>query len=701
MRGGQALPSTATAAACRENSNALPDRGQAGSLSSTASAAADRHRTDIDGLRAVAVLAVLFFHLRISGFSGGFVGVDVFFLISGFLITRIVATDIEAGRFSLAQFYSRRARRLLPAFFTTLSLSCVAAFLLFTPQHLETFGKSLTAAVLGVSNIFFWRDSGYFDLAARMKPLLHTWSLSVEWQFYLVWPLLLSVLLALFPRRMVWPIMAIAIFSFCLIFEFQDGSVWLLSRTRAADWIADGRATVFYNTPFRAFEFACGAALVWLPRPRSAIVHEFLALLGLTLISSAIFILDSRSGTPAWNVLPPAVGAAMVLHADRSRWAGLVLRNRPAVYLGRISYPLYLVHWPLIVFCEYGLLRPLLPAEAIFIGLLSFALAILMFHFVEQPYRGGRGLVGPSGLALVGMVSFSVVSYAMSGGMPWRLQSVAAGTDLADSVALKAITGSLACQDFCEFGNLQSPNKILVVGDSHIDQYTRALQELGGQEFHFLLAEAGNCYFGAELQTRTNGAVTQHCRNATDQAARWLKAGGIVAIVQGQRWPGYRNILERKVDSAPVDMPDLAKLFATMLGDVAKLYSGFRGPVILIGHAPDANLICYLRPAYVSLPCPVPTRVEHVAFEKAFAGFARHPVIQQVESPIFQLVDPVQTLCPAAECHVTDSAGHSLYVDENHVSIFGARLIVPTIIERLRADLSMASRQPPSQSTTR
>ena len=427
------------------------------------------HRDDIDGLRAIAVLAVVCFHLRISGFSGGFVGVDVFFVISGFLITRIVATDIEAGRFSLAQFYSRRARRLLPAFFMTLSLSCVAAFLLFTPQHLETFAKSLTAGVFGFSNIFFWRESGYFDLAARTKPLLHTWSLSVEWQFYLVWPLLLSVLLAVFPRRMVWPITAIAIFSFCLIFEFQDGSVWLLSGTRAAEWIADGRATVFYNTPFRAFEFACGAALVWLPRPRPEIVHELLALLGLTIIFSTIFIFDSSSGIPAWNILPPAVGAAIVLYADRSRWIGLILRNRPVSYVGRISYSLYLVHWPLIVFWEYGIVRPLQPAEAIFIGLLSFALAILMFHVVEQPYRGGRGLVGSSRLALAGMVSFWAISYAMSGGMPWRLESVAAGTELAGSVASKAITGSLGCRDFCEFGNILSPQKILVVGDSHIE----------------------------------------------------------------------------------------------------------------------------------------------------------------------------------------------------------------------------------------
>ncbi|RWF42413.1 MAG: acyltransferase [Mesorhizobium sp.] len=679
----------------RNNSVAAPSgEVQAGTAASVVIAVPGRYRAEIDGLRAIAVLAVLFFHLRISGFSGGFVGVDVFFVISGFLITSIVAADIEAGRFNLARFWLRRVRRLLPALFATLALSCLGAFLLFAPQHLESFARSLAAATLGVSNILFWRETGYFDLAARMKPLLHTWSLSVEWQFYLVWPLLLSASLGWHPRSTVWLILTIAAFSFCMILAFQDGSFWLLSRTWATEWIADGRTTVFYNTPFRAFEFACGAALPRLPKPRSAIVHELLVMAGLALVGSAILCLDSGSGAPAWNVLLPTLGAAMVLHADRSRWAGLILRNGPAVYLGRISYSLYLVHWPLIVFCEYGLLRTLQPVEASLVGLLSFALAVLMFHCVERPHRAGRGFATPAGLALAGLVSFSLLSYAMSGGMPWRLQSVAAGVELADAAALEGITGSLDCQDFCEFGNLQSPKKVLVVGDSHIDHYTRALNELGGKDFHFLLAEAGNCYFGAEFQTRTNGAVTQHCRNATNQAARWLTAGGIVAVIQGQRWPGYRNLLERKLGGAPADMPDLAKLYPTMLGDIATLYTGFYGPIILIGHAPNTNLICDVRPAYLSLPCPIPSRTEHVAFEASFHAFAS-------AHPGFDLVDPVGVLCSATECHATDSAGHSLYVDDHHLSIFGARLVVPEIIGRLRTDLSVASRQPMSQSTMR
>jgi peptidoglycan/LPS O-acetylase OafA/YrhL len=413
---GHATSSTEAGLAWRDNRVVVPAiEQQAGIPSSAASAGPKHYRAEIDGLRAIAVLAVLFFHLRVSGFSGGFVGVDVFFVISGFLITCIVASDIEAGRFNLARFWSRRARRLLPALFTTLALSCIAAFLLFAPQHLESFAKSVTASTFGVSNILFWRETGYFDLAARTKPLLHSWSLSVEWQFYLVWPILLSVFLCRYPRRMLWLMLTTAMLSFCLILAFQNGSLWLLSRTRAAEWIADGRATVFYNTPFRVFEFACGAALAWLPKPRLAIVHELLVVLGLALIGSAILLLDSSSRAPALNVLLPTLGAVMVLHADRSRWAGLILRNGPAIYLGRISYSLYLIHWPLIVFCEYGLLRTLQPVEAILVGLLSLVLAVLMFHCVEQPYRTGRSLTAPAKLALAGGVSFSLVGYAMSG----------------------------------------------------------------------------------------------------------------------------------------------------------------------------------------------------------------------------------------------------------------------------------------------
>ena len=650
---------------------------------SDATATPDTYRTDIDGLRAVAVLAVLFFHLGVPGFSGGFLGVDVFFVISGFLITRIIEADISAGRFSLAHFYNRRARRLLPAFFVMLAISSVAGFLLLAPQHLKSFAHSLLAANLGVSNILFWRETGYFDLAARMKPLLHTWSLSVEWQFYLVWPLFLSLLLTFFRRLRVLTILAVAVLSFYLTLLFQDGSFWLLSGMQSQDWIADGPATVFYNTPFRVFEFACGAALVWLPTPRSVIVHELLSLAGLVLIGCAVFLLDSEGAFSAWSKLAPVIGAALLIYGNRSRWASLILRNVPAVYVGQISYSLYLIHWPLIVFYEYAALRPLRPSEAVVVGLLSVALAALMFHFVERPYRAPRGF-GP-GFTVAGLVSFSLVGFAMLGGMPWRLQSVPAATELADSTALEAITGSLRCPDFCEFGNLQSPKKILVVGDSHIDHYTRALEALGGKEFHFLLAAAGNCYFGADLQTRTNSVAVQHCRTAHDQAARWLKAGGIVAIIQAQRWPGYQNLLERKANGAPVDMPDLTRLFPIMFADIAKLYAGFRGPVILVGHAPNTNLICGTRPTYFSLPCPTPSRVEHTVFKAAFPTFA-------TAHPGFKLVDPIETICSAASCRVADDNGHSLYVDDHHLSIFGAKQIVPKILNRLQSDLSVASR---------
>ncbi|MBZ9851952.1 acyltransferase [Mesorhizobium sp. CA14] len=690
------LPTSSKAAelGCQENSAALPFAGHAGTALSNITSARSQYRPEIDGLRALAVSAVLLYHLRIAGFSGGFAGVDVFFVISGYLITSVVVAEDKSGCFSLARFYARRARRLLPAFFATLALSCIGVYLLFAPQHMDNFAQSLVATIFGASNVLFWRESGYFDLAARLKPLLHTWSLSVEWQFYLIWPLLLSALLAWYPQRMQWLITAIGALSFGLILAFQDGSFWPLAHTRVAEWVADGQATVFYNMPFRAFEFACGGALVWLPKPRSLIIHEFVMLVGLVLVLSAILIFDTGSGAPAWNMLLPAVGTAMALHADQARWTACVLRKPPALYIGRISYSLYLVHWPLIVFCEYGLLRSLLPAEAALVGLLSLILAALMFHLIEEPYRKGRFLITPLRLSLGGLAIFGAVSYAMSGGMPWRIQHLAAGDEFVDTSALKAITGSLACEDFCEFGNLRSPRKILVVGDSHIDHYTRALAELGGHEFHFLLAQAGNCYFGADLQTRTTGAITRHCRAANGQAARWLQAGGILAIVQGQRWPGYRNLLERKADGAPVDLPDLEKLFPAMLRDLAKLYAGFRGPVILIGNAPNTNLICALRPTYLSLPCPIPSRVEHFAFKAAFDAFAR-------THPDFDMVDPVDTICSAVKCSVTDGQGHSLYVDDHHLSIFGARLVVPKIIQRLETDLSVSTRQPSSQSTKR
>lgn len=332
------------------------------------------YRPEIDGLRAVAVLSVLLFHLGVAQFSGGYVGVDVFFVISGYLITQLIRTDVEAGTFTFRSFYIRRARRLFPALFFTLVLSLVGAGLLFSPAHLRNFSASLISAIVSLSNVQFWRESGYFNLDAVVKPLLHTWSLGIEEQFYLVWPALLWALLRRSAAAAIAAIALAGIVSFAL-------------NLVALRWYAASPATIFYLLPFRIFEFAIGAGVVWARPVRSAGLTEGLALLGLALILWPVLTYTEKTEFPSYNALAPCIGTALVIYAGGASAAGWLLRNPLAVGIGLISYSLYLIHWPLIVFWRYTTMQPLAPAEQTAIAAISLAAAILMHRFVETPFR--------------------------------------------------------------------------------------------------------------------------------------------------------------------------------------------------------------------------------------------------------------------------------------------------------------------------
>ncbi len=338
-----------------------------------------RYRSDIDGLRTIAVVPVILFHLGFGWMAGGFVGVDVFFVISGFLITAAIRREIEERHFTILGFYERRVRRIFPALFVMMLACLIAGFVLFLPDDFRELGASLLSAALFVSNIFFWFKADYFNGPVDLKPLLHTWSLAVEEQYYIVLPVFLWALARYHGRRYVGPVAIVALASF----------VASVAMTRLAP------SGAYYLLPSRAWELLLGSLLSLdaIPAIKRQALVELSAAVGLVAILASAVLLSEHSAFPGVNALWPCLGAALILHAGSSShhsWVAHLLGTKPFVFVGLISYSLYLWHWPLIVFTKYQVMGDL--GWPLQFGLLaaSFIAATLSWRFVERPFRNRR-----------------------------------------------------------------------------------------------------------------------------------------------------------------------------------------------------------------------------------------------------------------------------------------------------------------------
>jgi peptidoglycan/LPS O-acetylase OafA/YrhL len=450
------------------------------------------YRPDIDGLRAVAVLSVVFFHLEASLVPGGFVGVDIFFVISGFLITSILRREMEAGTFSFGEFYLRRIRRIAPAYFAMVAATLAAGCFLLAPRDLAALGESALWSSLSVPNIHFWRavDTGYFAADSRQLPLLHLWSLGVEEQFYLVWPALLLALIKL-PRR---PLLG-------LLMVFSAWS-FLFAQLR----IGTDASFAYYMLPTRAGELGIGALLALSPtihdKRDGGVGHELLAIAGLALIAASLLLLDGSSSFPGLNALYPCMGTALLILAGSRRECRTVafLRWPPVVWVGLISYSLYLWHWPVLALLRYFQPSPGLPM-LLCASAAILALSVASYYAIERPCRHTgmprrRQPVLLYALPVAALVSASLVAIML----PERIGAV--GDRLAYSRAernLKAHTapafeysyncqlstfdpGVLARPDCVHGVGRPGATRALLWGDSHAAHYIGVIAMLAERD---------------------------------------------------------------------------------------------------------------------------------------------------------------------------------------------------------------------------
>lgn len=631
------------------------------------------YRADVDGLRALAVLSVIFFHAGLLGCWGGFVGVDVFYVISGYLITSLITKDISEGGFSFLSFYERRMRRIFPALFAVLFFCAPVAVVLFAPQDLVSFGKSLVAATFFISNIYFRRTAqtlGYFADNSTL-PLLHTWSLSVEEQFYLIFPATLLLLYRCAKGRI----------NTCL-FLLMALSFWLNIWGTRHQPIA-----TFYLFAPRAWELLTGALLAAkaVPPARTRIAREVAGLLGLGLIITAVFRFNGATPFPGFSALLPCLGAGLIIYAGElgASSTKAALSFRPLVFIGVISYSLYLWHWPLLAFCRYFAAGELTVAERAGVLVCSAIMAFLSFEFIERPFRGAnssftRHQIFTLGVA-AGLTSAAVgFTVYLTHGLPLRYgqrtrqlvaENISRRHDYIETCGnWRTEVHSLADINFCRLGS-KSLKKIMFWGDSHVEQLYPAVKtmyeegDLRGEGALFAIA---NACLPSEHLNSTGG---EHCDSFSHFAIMRAEEEDIDTVFIGfNTWWSIRSgIVCASMDGRCTERlspEETERRFSSELDSHVRTLRSLGKRVI----------ICLPFPMYdKSIP---ELEVRNAVFGRFALGAratdlsspaVRNEIRSTAISAGADIFDPRASLCDKGDC-ITQINGVSIYKDSHHIA---------------------------------
>ncbi|HUP92440.1 MAG TPA: acyltransferase family protein [Solimonas sp.] len=647
------------------------------------------YRRDIDGLRAVAVVPVVLFHAFPELIPGGFVGVDVFFVISGFLITGLLMGDLDRGRFSLLDFYERRARRILPALSFVLLFCVAVSALLYVPVDFWKFSGSLLATGGFASNVFFWRTSGYFAGDVGTQPLLHTWSLAVEEQFYLFFPPLLYLLYRKWRPRLALVLAIIGVLSLL------------------ASWLLTPRAPslAFYLLPTRAWELMLGAllaigAIPASPRPALNVAASFG---GLALILFAIFAYSSSTDFPGVAALAPALGAALVIYGGQSgrqplRW----LEWRPAVAIGLISYSLYLWHWPVLAMLRYWTMGPVAVNPLLAAVAFSTLAAAVSWRWIENPVRR-RAVFGTRQAAFAAAAAVVVLTVGIgalgyfSQGLPQRMSpDVSALGSTKARFALRAPDRTrclrvkieaLRNDDLCVIGQRSAERgpSFVLWGDSHAETFRGPLAELAGQtgEWGYFIG-GSSCppMLGVTRLDRKSGAL---CTALNAEIPGWLARHNIHKVVLGARWALYVSGLRyQNEEGNPVVLsPDGVKgnpeVVQAALRNTLETFDRAGVQTFIISGIPEIGVNVPRAMAlqrhldrHVSF---APTRDDYL--ERNGAALA---MLKQASAGLSSvtLLHPYELLCAPGLAHCqTERDDQPLYSDDDHLSLRGAFYIEP------------------------
>jgi len=645
-------------------------------------------RADIEGLRGIAVLLVVLFHAGIPVLRGGFIGVDVFFVLSGYLITGLLAAEIETkGKLDLVRFYGRRARRLLPASALMLFVTVLAGLSLLAPQELLTLARTAAATALYASNVFFaWNEADYFAAGVETNPLLHTWSLAVEEQFYLVWPLLLMAGLQWrrSPKRLFGLMAALTAGSFVL-------SIWLTAHS--ANW-------AFYGSPARAWEFGLGGLAAMVPKGRvrwTAAGIAAMGWLGLAGILVSAAWITRQIGFPGWIAIVPCLGTAIALIAGAEasgEGVGRLLGTWPLQLFGKLSYSWYLWHWPMLVFA--GAIAPWIGFGGRLLTVLAaLGVAAIAHRLVENPIRFSRYLVARPALTL----GLAMALTLCSTGLAYWLRR--ASVSMAESPALQRIaaasvdlpplprdrcypSGMEADLRVCEFGDTASPVRVVLFGDSHAAQWFAPL-ETAAKENHWRLVTmlksgcpAADVYFTHPKLGRT---FADGCQSWRAQARESIAAMRPDLVILGNS--GVYVLAAEKSEEASISLDEWRAATRRTL-------SGFAAagiPVLQMRDTPAARFdvpTCLARIARLSWYPKNGCTVDGGVALRADVFEAERNAARGLASVRF--ADLSAALCDRARCEpLKDNL--VVYRDSNHMTAKFARTLAPALAIEVRSAL--------------
>jgi peptidoglycan/LPS O-acetylase OafA/YrhL len=637
------------------------------------------YRADIDGLRAVAILSVVVFHAIPSYLPGGFTGVDIFFAISGFLITRIILEENASSHFTFVKFWIRRARRILPALFFMLFAATAAAFLLLMPYDLKEYGELLAHTVLFAANIFLGNEKGYFAPEGQITPLHHVWSLSVEEQYYLVWPIILIAAVRNLPIRLVTAVV-IAL---------------LLISLSYSQWATENDAKLaFYGLPSRAFELLTGAIVaVVQPARLGARTANILSITGLLLISCGFFTIGDTSRFPGLLALIPCSGAALLILSGGQAKLPLVnrlLSGPIPVHIGKISYSWYLWHWPPLAFFAYCVERPIHLHETALLLMLGFAMAEFSYRYIETPFRRQvaplefrQSFLPATVICCVLLVSFGL-GFQYFQGVPSRLnpETLAVYNKFSskdpsgcNSHSVKIEGGSKECL----FGsNAQAP-AVMLWGDSHAEHYLPAVANIAASEgVQGIFRRTFDCRpFIDSRRIEGSSPKRQKCADYNEKTVEMLRTNpGLPIVILAARWSGHPTgtiaFFEQNLERTVAALQQMGKK-VVMLGQVP------RRPI-----QPRNCMTKQVRFGIQIPNCERSLLADHDQYEKdLWAAMGR--LVR--DNPGLVLFSPEKHICDATSCGATDERGEPLYRDNSHLNELGAYFLQSHIDQVIRNHL--------------